>query len=85
MPSYPKQDGAYMTYKYVTVEINPNSETYLRIRLYANDTQGGKINYTFMSADENENPLYPNWYLLLAEANISNVGDANIGALENIN
>ena len=65
-PSYPKEDGTYMTYKYVTVEIAPDKDTYLRIRLYANDTQTGKLDSSRLDKEGK-----PNWYLLFAEAYIS--------------
>lgn len=78
-PSYPLEDGAYMTFSHVTVEIAPDADTYLRIRLYASETQTGKLISSHLDAVNK-----PNWYLLFAEAYINNVGNANIASLENI-
>ena len=77
-PGFTNQ-GTYMTFKYVTVEINPNSQDLLRIRLYASPTQTGKLIESHL--DESK----PLWYLLFADCYVSNVGNVSINALENIN
>ena len=71
-------DGTYMTFKYVTVEINPDSNHVLRLRLYASSTQIGKL------IDSHTDKEKANWYLLFAEAYISNVNEVSIFALENL-
>lgn len=70
--------GTYMTYRYVTVEINPDNSTALRLRLYASPTQIGKL---IQSHKLQENT---NWYLLFAEAYIYDVGKIEPNAFENL-
>jgi hypothetical protein len=70
--------GTYMTFKYVTVEVNPTNDAYLRIRLYASPTQSGKL------IDSHLDESKPNWYLLFAEAYISNVNEVSIKAFDDI-
>lgn len=71
--------GTYMTFRYVTVELNPMDGTDMRIRLYASPTQSGKMLEHHLD-QENK----PNWYLLFAEALISNIGETSIPAIENL-
>ena len=71
-------DGTYMTFKYVTVEINPDNTSVLRLRLYASSTQIGKL------IDSHTDKEKTNWYLLFAEAYISNVNEVSIAAFENL-
>lgn len=78
-PGFSNQ-GTYMTFKYVTVEINPNSSDLLRIRLYASPTQTGKLIESHL--DEENKPL---WYLLFADCYVSGVNSARVPALQNIN
>ena len=67
-----------MTFKYITVELNPNSTDLLRIRLYASPTQTGKL------IDSHLDESKPLWYLLFADCYVSNVGNDSVNALENI-
>ena len=71
--------GTYMTFRYVTVELNPMDGTDMRIRLYASPTQSGKMLDHHLD-QENK----PNWYLLFAEALISDIGETSIPAIENL-
>ena len=61
--------GYYMTFKRVTIELNPMEGYSMRIRLYASSTQSGKLIDSHLD-QENK----PNWYLLFSEALISDVG-----------
>ena len=56
--------GTYMTYKYVTVQIN--SDGSLTIRLYCSTTQSGKV-----IAEHKDKENKPQWYMLLAEGTIT--------------
>lgn len=76
-PGFSNQ-GTYMTFKYVTVEINPNSTDLLRIRLYASPTQTGKLIDSHLDIDK------PIWYLLFADCYVSGVGSVSINALNNL-
>ena len=67
-----------MTFRYLTVEINPNANDVLRIRLYSSPTQTGKL----ISSHVDQNK--PIWYLLFADCYVSNVGKVNVNALNNI-
>ena len=58
--------GTYMTYKYVTVEINQDGS--LTIRLYCSTTQSGKV-----IAEHKDKDNKPQWYMLLSEATITNI------------
>ena len=71
-------DGTYMTFRYVTVEINPNNTSVLRLRLYASPTQIGKL------IPSHKNTEYTNWYLLFAEAYVYNVGQIAPSVFENL-
>jgi hypothetical protein len=68
-----------MTFRYVTVELNPDNETQMRLRLYCSPTQSGKM---ISSHKDLENK--PNWYLLFAEAYISLVDQVHPSAFENL-
>ena len=72
-------EGTYMTFRYVTVELNPDNETQMRLRLYASPTQSGK-----MIASHKDLENKPNWYLLFAECYISMVDQVNVNAFENL-
>ena len=61
--------GFYLTFSRVTIETNPDPNHILRIRLYVQSTQIGKL---INSHKDQENK--PNWYLLFSEALINNVG-----------
>ena len=65
--------SAYMTFKKVSVELYEDS---LRLRLYANSTQIGKL------IDEHLNEETPNWYLLFAEATIKDINKTKINTIE---
>ena len=65
--------SAYMTFKKVSVELYEDS---LRLRLYANSTQIGKL------IDEHLNVDTPNWYLLFAEATIKDINQTKINTIE---
>lgn len=69
--------GTYMTFRYVTVEVDVDENTPLRVRLYASPTQIGKL------IDEHVDETKPNWYLLFAEAKITNINVTSIIPLEN--
>ena len=71
-------EGTYMTFRYVTVEINSTNGS-LVIRLYASPTQIGKL------INDHKDLLNVNKYLLFAEARIYDIGNINIPALNNIN
>ena len=60
--------GYYLTFSKVTIEINPLENVSLRVRLYVASTQSGKL---IDSHKDQENK--PNWYLLFSEAYISNI------------
>ena len=72
-------EGTYMTFRYVTVELNPDNQTEMRLRIYCSPTQSGKM---ITSHKDLENK--PNWYLLFAEAYISLVDEVSINAFENL-
>ena len=72
-------EGTYMTFRYVTVELNPDNQTEMRLRIYCSPTQSGKM---ITSHKDLENK--PNWYLLFAEAYISLVDQINPSAFENL-
>ncbi len=56
-------EGLYMTFSKVTIEINPSNGVHYRIRLYASPTQLGKM------IDSHKDEINkPNWYLLFSEA-----------------
>ena len=57
-------DGTYMTYKYITVQINQNGS--LTIRLYCSTTQSGKV-----IKEHKDQVNNPQWYMLLAEGTIT--------------
>ena len=61
--------GYYLTFSKVTIEVNPLEDVALRVRLYVASTQSGKL---IDSHKDNVNK--PNWYLLFSEAYISNIG-----------
>ena len=69
--------GTYMTFRYVTVEVNPDNTHVLRLRLYASPTQIGKLITT------HKNPDNTNWYLLFAEAYIYDVNKIEPSVFEN--
>ena len=71
-------DGTYMTFDYVTIEINPDDENILRLRLYASSTQIGKL------INSHTKPSNENWFLLFAEAYISRIDQTEIFAFENL-
>ena len=70
--------GTYMTFEYVTIEINPDNENVLRLRLYTSSTQIGKL------INSHTKPVNTNWFLLYAEAYVSNVNQTEIFAFENL-
>lgn len=71
-------EGTYMTFRYVVVEINPQAEYAMRIRLYASPTQIGKLIASHKALDRPEN------YLLFAEAYIYDVDNVSIPALDEL-
>lgn len=70
--------GTYMTFRYVTVEVDPDEAHALRLRLYTSPTQIGKLIST------HKNPDNTNWYLLFAEAYIYDVNKVEPSAFENL-
>lgn len=71
-------DGTYMTFRYVTVEVNPDDTNVMRLRLYASPTQIGKLLPSHKNAENT------NWYLLFAEAYIYNVDQIAPSVLESL-
>lgn len=61
-------DGYYMTFSKVTIELDSVENVKFRVRLYASKTQTGKLIETHLD-EENR----PNWYLLFAEALVYDV------------
>lgn len=72
-------EGTYLTFSHVTVEVNPDTENLLRLRIYTDSLQSGKV---IQSHKEPETK--PNWYLLIAEAYISNVNTVKVDALDKL-
>lgn len=72
-----QNDGLFLTYDYLTVEINVSEEIDLRIRVYVSSTQSGKL----IASHTNEE--FANWYLLAHEGIIYNVDNAYVNAIEN--
>ena len=72
-----QNDGLFLTYDYLTVEINVSEEIDLRIRVYVSSTQSGKL----IASHANEECA--NWYLLAHEGIIYNVDNAYVNAIEN--
>ena len=64
--------GYYLTFSKVTIEVNPLDNVALRVRLYVASTQSGKL---IDSHKDNQNK--PNWYLLFSEAYISNINSTS--------
>lgn len=58
--------GYYMTFKRVTIEINPKEDISFRFRLYASTTQSGKIIESHKDSESK-----PNWFMLFSEAVIT--------------
>ena len=65
---YLNNEGFYMTFSKVTIEVDPLPEVPLRIRLYAYKTQKSKL-VSYHQTEE-----YPNWYLLFSETLITDIG-----------
>ena len=78
MPAF-SNEGTYLTFSHVTVEVNPDAEHALRLRLYTSPTQTGKLISSHLD-EENK----PNWYLLIAETYIYEVGNVNVSAIKNL-
>ncbi len=62
-------EGHYLTFSKVTIELNPDADNVLRIRLYVSTTQSGKL-----IDSHNDSGNKPNWYMLFSEAYISQKG-----------
>lgn len=62
-------EGHYLTFSKVTIELNPDADNILRIRLYVSTTQSGKL-----IDSHNDSDNKPNWYMLFSEAYISQKG-----------
>ena len=67
--------GSYMTLNKATIELL--DENTMRIRLYADTIQYGKI------VDQHLDPAKPNWYMLFSEATIYNVDNTVFSPTEN--
>ena len=65
---YLENEGFYMTFSKVTIEVAPSKDVAFRIRLYAYKTQKSKL------VTYHQNEEYSNWYLLFSETLITNVG-----------
>ena len=59
-------EGTYMTYDYITIQINNDGS--VTIRLYCSNTQSGKI-----INEHNDQNNKPQWYMLLAEGTIKDI------------
>ncbi len=70
--------GFFMTFSRVTVELNPEENVSMRLRLYAYKTQWGKL------LEDHRKETYPNWYLLFSEAEITDIGATNIAPLQGL-
>ena len=70
--------GYYMTFSKATIELNPTNDVAFRLRLYAYDTQIGKLDPTHRKEE------YPNWYLLFSEAEITSVGTTSIDPINGL-
>lgn len=77
-PMYIKE-GNYLTFNRVTIEIDPIENVKLRIRLYVNPTQSGK-----MIEDHKDKENKPNWYMLFSEALITDIGTTTFEPIENL-
>ena len=65
---YLENEGFYMTFSKVTIEVAPMKDVAFRIRLYAYKTQKSKL-VTYHQKED-----YQNWYLLFSETLITDVG-----------
>lgn len=72
-------NGYYMTFSKVTIELNPFDGISMRIRLYASPTQRGKLKAIYKD-EENR----PNWYLLFSEALIYDVNNTSFHPTEGL-
>ena len=72
-------NGYYMTFSKVTIELNPFDGVSMRIRLYASPTQRGKLEAIYKD-EENR----PNWYLLFSEALIYDVNNTSFHPMEGL-
>lgn len=70
--------GTYMTYSKVVVDLNPDNCATMAIKLYASETQTGKLILNHVKKE------YPMWYLLNGEAYIYDINQAKVDALENL-
>ena len=70
--------GHYMTFIKVTIELLEDSDYSMRIRLYASSTQSGKL------VSDNFDTSKPNWYLLFSEAYIYNIGTTSFPPINSI-
>ncbi len=70
--------GYFMTFSKATIELNPAEGVAMRLRLYAYETQWGKL------VPECRNESYPNWYHLFSEAVITSVGATRIAPVEGL-
>lgn len=77
MPGY-SNIGTYLTFSHVTVELNPDNENVLRLRIYTDYGQIGKL------IQSHKEESKPQWYLLIAEAYISSVNSVNVDALDKL-
>ena len=72
-------EGYYMTFSKVTIELNPMENVSFRIRLYASTTQSGKL-IDIHKDQENR----PNWYMLFSEALVYDVGTTTFHPVESL-
>lgn len=77
MPGY-SNIGTYLTFSHVTVELNPDNENVLRLRIYTDYGQIGKL------IQSHKEETKPQWYLLIAEAYITNVNSVKVDALDKL-
>ena len=71
--------GYYMTFKKVTIELDPLEGVAFRIRLYAEPTQSGKLVGTCLDSINK-----PNWYMLFSEALIYDINNTSFAPTNNL-
>ena len=72
-------EGSYMTFSKVTIELNPLQDVSFRIRLFASKTQTGKLLDLYKDQTNR-----PNWYLLFSEALVYDVGTTSFAPANEI-
>lgn len=73
---YLKNNGNYMTYNRVTIELNAYDQI-TRIRIYASSTQASKLTNKYLNSE------HTHWYLLFNETTFTNIGNTKLKCLDN--